>query len=139
MAMLLARLQLSDKEKQLVFTHFGHSENINKHKYQAVGTLQLQTTGKRLSEIHNGKKKQTQSPTHVTETDFVVEPTSEKLKLEGEQTRNSQLDQGTSKGKRSGKVIYVCLFVFFLLIKKSQIVMTLFKLLAYSPKENLVM
>ena len=59
-ASLLAKLQLSDKEKELIFSHFRHSENINKNKYQAAaGSMQLQTTGKRLQEIHNKPSKNT--------------------------------------------------------------------------------
>ena len=51
MALLLARLRLWEKEKELIFKHLGHSENINKNKYQAVaGSMQLQTTGKQLQE-----------------------------------------------------------------------------------------
>ena len=52
-ASLLAKLQLIEKEKELIFKHFGRPENINKNKYQpAGGSLQLQTKGKRLQEIH---------------------------------------------------------------------------------------
>lgn len=51
-ASLLAKMQLSEKEKELVFKHFGHSRAINENVYQtAAGTLQMQTTGKRLMEI----------------------------------------------------------------------------------------
>ena len=49
---------LSEKEKELIFKHFGHSKNMNKNKYQAAaGSLQSKTTGKRLQEINqeNGK------------------------------------------------------------------------------------
>ena len=55
---LLAKLQLSEKENELIFKHFGHSENMNKNKYQAAaGSLQLKTMGKRLQEIKSGKWK----------------------------------------------------------------------------------
>lgn len=53
-ASLLAKLQLSEKEKELVYNHFGHSKHVNESRYQAApGSLQLQTTGKRLKEINN--------------------------------------------------------------------------------------
>lgn len=55
-ASLLAKLQLSDKEKELVYKHFGHTELVNANKYQAAaGSLQLNTTGKRLTEIYKSK------------------------------------------------------------------------------------
>ena len=51
-ASLLAKLHLSQKEKGLIFQHFGHSEHMNKNVYQAPpGTQQLQSTGRILSEI----------------------------------------------------------------------------------------
>ena len=41
------------KVKPLIFKHFGHSKFINENVYQAAaGSVQLQTTGKRLMEIH---------------------------------------------------------------------------------------
>ena len=51
-ASLLAKLHLSQKEKDLIFQHFGHSEHMNKNVYQAPpGSQQLQSTGRLLSEI----------------------------------------------------------------------------------------
>ena len=51
-ASLLARLQLTEKEKDLIFRHFGHSKTMNENVYQvAAGTQQLNNTGKRLKEI----------------------------------------------------------------------------------------
>ena len=55
-ASLLAKLQLSEKEKDLIFKHFGHSGKINQNIYQAAaGTMQMQTTGQRLLEIHQSE------------------------------------------------------------------------------------
>ena len=52
-ASLLGKLELSEHEKSLIFKHFGLSKFINENVYQAAaGSLQLQTTGKRLIEIH---------------------------------------------------------------------------------------
>jgi len=51
-ASLLARLQLPDKEQQLIFKHFGHSKSINENVYQvAAGSLHLKNTGHRLKQI----------------------------------------------------------------------------------------
>ena len=52
-ASLLAKWKLSKNEKSLIFKHFGHSKFVNKNVYQvAAGSVQLQTTGKPLMEIH---------------------------------------------------------------------------------------
>ena len=59
-ASLLAKLQLSRKEQQLIFQHFGHSERMNEDVYQVPpGSLQLQTTGKHLLDINSGSTKNT--------------------------------------------------------------------------------
>ena len=53
-ASLLAKLNLSDNEKNLIYQHFGHSKNVNESIYQsAAGSLQLKNTGKRLLVIHD--------------------------------------------------------------------------------------
>ena len=58
-ASLLSHLQLSEKEKELVFKHFGHSKEMNENVYQAAaGSLQVATTGQKLLEIHAGTSKQ---------------------------------------------------------------------------------
>ena len=60
-ASLLAKLHLTDKAKELIYTHFGHSESMNKNWYQAAaGTMKLQTTGKRLIEIHDNNMRNKQ-------------------------------------------------------------------------------
>lgn len=52
-ASLLAKLNMSEQEKELIYDHFGHSKNMNKHRYQAAaGSIQIQTTGKKLLEIN---------------------------------------------------------------------------------------
>ena len=54
-ASLFAKLQLSKQEQDLIFQHFGHSENINMNVYQApLGAMQLKTTGHRLLQINAG-------------------------------------------------------------------------------------
>ncbi|XP_065681295.1 uncharacterized protein LOC124817083 [Hydra vulgaris] len=51
-ATILAKLELSEKEKTLIYNHFGHSERINQNDYQAaLGSLQIKTTVKRLRDI----------------------------------------------------------------------------------------
>ena len=51
-ASLLSKLQLTEKEQEMIFKHFGHSRKMNENVYQAAaGTLQLQTTGKRLLQV----------------------------------------------------------------------------------------
>jgi len=51
---LLAKLELSEFEKKMIYQHFGHSQNINENVYQApAGAIQLQTTGKRLLAINS--------------------------------------------------------------------------------------
>ena len=51
-ASILGKLQLSEKEKNLVFKHFGHSKRMNENRYQAAnGLSQINTTGKRLNDI----------------------------------------------------------------------------------------
>ena len=53
-ASLLAKFKLSEKEKDLIYKHFGHSEKINQNVYQApAGSHQLRHTGERLLEINN--------------------------------------------------------------------------------------
>ena len=40
----------------MIFKHFGHFKFINENDYQAAaGSVQLQTTGKRLMDIHTSK------------------------------------------------------------------------------------
>ena len=52
-ASLLSKLQLSEKEKDLIFKHFGHSHHINKGIYQAPpGAVQIQMIGQKLLEIN---------------------------------------------------------------------------------------
>ena len=49
-ASLLASLQLSEKEKSLIFKHFGHSAAVNENVYQSAnGTSQIKTTGQKLT------------------------------------------------------------------------------------------
>ena len=51
-ASLMARFDLSESEKDLIYQHFGHSKNMNLDVYQACpGSLQLKTTGKLLKQI----------------------------------------------------------------------------------------
>jgi len=51
---LLAKLELSEFEKKIIYQHFEHSQNINENVYQApAGAIQLQTTGKRLLAINS--------------------------------------------------------------------------------------
>ena len=46
-ASLLAKLKLSEQEKDLIYKHFGHSEKINQNVYQAPpGSQQVRNTGK---------------------------------------------------------------------------------------------
>ena len=60
-ATLLARLQLTEKEKEMIFKHFGHSKNMNENRYQAApGSMQLRTTGSRLLEIQGSSSKSKQ-------------------------------------------------------------------------------
>ena len=66
-ASLLAKLQLSEHEKNLIYKHFGHSKFINENVYQAApGSLQLQTTGKRLMEINSSGV--LKNPQDITQT-----------------------------------------------------------------------
>lgn len=52
MASILARLSLSDNEKQLIYQHFGHSGDVNLNVYQsAAGSQQIATTGKMLLQV----------------------------------------------------------------------------------------
>lgn len=52
-ASLLSKMLLSEKEKELIFKHFGHSKNVNEDIYQAAaGTLQLQSTGQKLLQVN---------------------------------------------------------------------------------------
>ena len=67
-ASILAKLQLSEKEKELVLKHFGHSERINEN-VSAAGSLQLQTTGQRLLQIRDTKFK----PSHAKESSTMFE------------------------------------------------------------------
>ena len=50
---LSSKLQLTEKEKDLIFTHFGYSHHINEGIYQAPpGAVQIQMTGHKLLEIN---------------------------------------------------------------------------------------
>ena len=52
-ATMLAKLELSEQERQLIFKHFGHSQRMNENVYQsAPGSLQLKSTGQQLLSIH---------------------------------------------------------------------------------------
>ena len=56
-ASLLAKLSLTEKEKDLVYKHFGHSEAVNEGVYQAAGgSQQLNITGNYLGQIYNNTK-----------------------------------------------------------------------------------
>lgn len=58
-ASLLAKLELSDKERKLIFQHLGHSKEINENVYQApAGSMQLQTTTQRLLQINSSNYEQ---------------------------------------------------------------------------------
>ena len=55
-ATILAKLDMSESEKKLIYSHFGHSEMINQNVYQATpGSLQLRTTGQTLMNVHHAK------------------------------------------------------------------------------------
>ena len=52
-ATLLAQMSLNDKEKDLLFKHFGHSKHVNENVYQAAaGTMQVNTTGRMLLQVN---------------------------------------------------------------------------------------
>jgi len=52
MASILAKLSLTEQEKNLIYQHFGHSEKVNQNVYQAAaGSQQLRTTGKMLLQV----------------------------------------------------------------------------------------
>jgi len=52
---LIAALNLSDIERDLVYKHFGHSKDMNERVYQAPAAhLQMVTTGKHLLAIDRG-------------------------------------------------------------------------------------
>lgn len=51
-ATLLARMNLNENEKKLIFQHFGHSQTMNEDVYQAAGgSRQIQSTGKMLQRV----------------------------------------------------------------------------------------
>lgn len=51
-ASILAKFNVNESEKQLVYEHFGHSKKMNQDVYQtAAGSRQIQTTGKMLLEV----------------------------------------------------------------------------------------
>ena len=51
-ASLLANLQLTEKEKDLIFKHFAHSKDVNEEIYQAsAGTRQINSIGQMLLEV----------------------------------------------------------------------------------------
>ena len=53
-ASILAKLELPEFDRQLIYKHFGHSEQINQTVYQALpGSLQLHNTGKHLMQINS--------------------------------------------------------------------------------------
>ena len=54
--------KLFKKEKEMIYQHFGYSENLNQNVYQAPpGSLQLQTMGQWLLQIQNSLKSVYQS------------------------------------------------------------------------------
>ena len=51
-ATILARMNLSEGDQQLMFAHFGHSKTVNQDVYQAAaGSLQIATTAKVLLKV----------------------------------------------------------------------------------------
>ena len=51
-ASLLANMQLTEKEKDLIFKHFGQSKDVNEEIYQAsAGTRQINSIGQMLLEV----------------------------------------------------------------------------------------
>ena len=101
-ASLLAKLKLSEQEKDLIYKHFGQSEKIKQNVYQAPpGFQQLRNTGKRLLEINN-----MQSSSSLKEKD-----TSKKSKFGTDKVKKSQvlnpsrtINSTTSKAARNDKV-----------------------------------
>ena len=58
-ASLLAKIKLSEKKKELILKHFGHSQKSNEDVYQtAPGLLQIANTGQKFPEIHKQTKTQ---------------------------------------------------------------------------------
>lgn len=56
-ASLMAKFDLKESEKDLIYQHFGHSKHINIDVYQACpGSLQLKTTGNLLKQIKEHDK-----------------------------------------------------------------------------------
>ena len=54
---IMAKFDLSDSEKNLVFQHFGHTMEMNQNVYQACpGSMQLKVTGELLKQIKDGSK-----------------------------------------------------------------------------------
>ena len=95
-ASLLGKLNLSEHEKSLIFKHFGHSKVINENVHQAAaGSVQLQTTGKRLMEIHTSSN----SKSSKRNEDYSILNCSETSKSinEGHNTPTSSIKCKTSK------------------------------------------
>ena len=58
-ASLLAKIKLSEKKKELILKHFGHSQKSNEDVYQTLpGLLQIANTGQKFPEIHKQTKTQ---------------------------------------------------------------------------------
>lgn len=56
-ASLMAKFNLKESEKDLVYQHYGHSKDMNVNVYQACpGSLQLRTTGNLLKQIEENDK-----------------------------------------------------------------------------------
>ncbi|XP_066914461.1 uncharacterized protein [Clytia hemisphaerica] len=92
-ASLLARLELSDKEKELVYKHFGHSEMVNEGIYQAAGgTQQLQSTGGLLKQIYESTKNLVKSKNPNVSTDA-----SRKAKVSTDVSRKAKVSTDVSR------------------------------------------
>ena len=80
-ASLLAKMQLSDQEKELIYSHFGHSESMNKNRYQAAaGSMQLHTTGERLKKINKKSDENEEKDHGADESTAAVHSTLSKVK-----------------------------------------------------------
>ena len=53
------KIKLSEKKKELILKHFGHSQKSNEDVYQTPpGLLQIANTGQKFPEIHKQTKTQ---------------------------------------------------------------------------------
>jgi hypothetical protein len=101
---------LSEKEKNLIFKHFGHSQTVNQNVHQSTsGTMQLKTTGKQLLKLHTGD----------TSTNNEQQPSTSKRSEETGKTSKCEANKRTHNERKKIDKPKASIFILVLLFRSN--------------------